>query len=376
MPEAVAPGPIVCHLKEEMPPLSPRSPSSCDQTSGNGVVSDCCYTSSYRLRASGRGETVESAASAARAWIDPDVAGSIAREVAQEQQLIGAVYDIWEKEKAGAIKPSYRVVLAKECIQPAVRSQSAVPQPSSVARGRPNISATDLWQIEQLESVRYSVPGGGSPISPVENMFGSTGGAEGGNAVLANGKAAGTVHTVEWVTRSPVTINRINLFVGHDRGVPSGTQFKSRDARARGISKFELFAFDGNHYVSVFIADVRFRNGDAVDAARGQPSGNQPTGEPDCRYPRGCFGGLYDPVYAGAGLSGPGVAFASPFADIRGSGFGSLIVSGDLPPTTSRQWRAQFTQVGNYLDGYNDTGGPRVLELDGLGEFQHTSASH
>lgn len=202
-------------------------------------------------------------------------------------------------------------------------------------------------------------------------MFGATGGVEAGNAVLANGKAAGTVHTVEWVTASPVTIKSINLFVSHDRGIPSGTNFKSRDARARGISKFELFAFDGNRYVSVFTADVRFQNGDAIDPARGQPTGAQPPGEPDCRYPTGCFGGLYDPVYAGAALRGRGVAFASPFTDVRGSGYGSLIVSGDLSPTTAQQWRAQFTQVGNYLDGYNDTGGPRILELDGLGEFQY-----
>lgn len=154
MPEAVGPGPIVCHLKEEMPPLSPRSPSSCHETSGNGVVSDCCYTSSYRLRRSENIETFAGVASAARAWLDPGVAGSIASEIAQEQQLIGMVYDLWEKEKAGIIKPTYRVVLTRECIQPG----SPIPAVDG------NTNATDK-RGRNGERFTYDCPPGLAPSS-------------------------------------------------------------------------------------------------------------------------------------------------------------------------------------------------------------------
>jgi hypothetical protein len=218
----------------------------------------------------------------------------------------------------------------------------------------PVISASDLWNGPA--AVSYTL---GTPIFPASEMFDGAGGSDGvNNAILANGFGPGTVHTVSWTTAAPVTVRSLNLFLSHDRGVPIGTSFKSRDARARGISRFELFAHDGVSYVSVFTADVTFQDGGAT-------TGTQPTGIPDCRLATtgGCLGGFADPIYAGAVLSGPGETFTN--------GRGGLVIAGDLAPTTASQWRAAFTQVGNYLDGYNDTGGPRILELDGLAGFQY-----
>jgi hypothetical protein len=178
----------------------------------------------------------------------------------------------------------------------------------------------------------------------------------GGGTILANGKPPGTVHAVEWTTATPVTARSLNLFLAHDgRGV-SDPSFKLRDARARGITKFELLADTGSGFQHVLTADVEMTDGG--------DTGPQPPGEPVCPS-AACFD-LYDPVYGGATLN---VDRAASFVTLN-TVAGYLTIAADFPATTADTWRAELTQFGNFLDLYSDTGGSRILELDGLADPQ------
>jgi len=76
-------------------------------------------------------------------------------------------------------------------------------------------SATDLWNSPA--TITYTVPGGGFPLAPLDNLFDGLADVSLANtAILANGKPPATVHTVEWTTASPVTVRSLNLFLAHD----------------------------------------------------------------------------------------------------------------------------------------------------------------
>jgi hypothetical protein len=165
-----------------------------------------------------------------------------------------------------------------------------------------------------------------------------------------------SVHTVERGLDSPVTVKSISLFLAHDGRQAVDANYKLRDARARGVTKFELYADTGSGFESVLVADVVL-----VD---GGDTGLQPPGEPVCPSPE-CFG-LYDPVYGGAMFSVPA---GTSFVNMQVYG-GYPTISADIPATTSGSRRAEFTQFGNFLDWYSDTGGSRILELVGLPDPQ------
>jgi len=94
------------------------------------------------------------------------------------------------------------------------------------------ISTTDLWQLATV-----TANSGVVPQSNINDMFGAASSAvEAGNTVFKDGFPTGTIHSVEWMTSGAVTLRSFMLFAYHD-GSP-------RDARYRGFSTFNLYAFN------------------------------------------------------------------------------------------------------------------------------------
>jgi hypothetical protein len=108
------------------------------------------------------------------------------------------------------------------------------------------ISSTDLWNVPNVSVTSNSSMAGGSSAS---NMFGAgVAVGEGLNAVFADNRPINTVHFVEWQTLSAITLKSFALFATHD-GSP-------RTANQRGINHFELYAWDGSAFQSIFSYDM------------------------------------------------------------------------------------------------------------------------
>jgi len=186
---------------------------------------------------------------------------------------------------------------------------------SSTANALP-VSQDDLWQDATItaKSSEHSV-------GPMANMFdGNEGGYgyENGNALFADyGTPAGFTHWVEWSTNTSTTVNSLNLIAYHD--------FDERDINNRGFGEFNLYYDDGGIWIQAF-------NWEFTD-----PNGDQH------------YGG------------GPSYNFVPDTHDMNRS---YLELTANLDTAiTSQFFRAEFVQYGN-------TGGPRVVELDGYGATQ------
>jgi hypothetical protein len=127
-PEGVAAGPITCHLKSETPPLSPRFPATPEKTSGNGAAVDACYTASHAVRLSDKPDAFPAGVSRqARVWRDPNVAASIAAELAEEARLVAIVEQRSKEQQLGIVKPADRLDITPECRLPAGPAASTGP---------------------------------------------------------------------------------------------------------------------------------------------------------------------------------------------------------------------------------------------------------
>jgi hypothetical protein len=160
----------------------------------------------------------------------------------------------------------------------------------------------DLWDISQGSTV---VAGTSYSGSDIRNMFGGTFGyVEPGNTLFPDGGSAGTVHSVEWRTSTPILLTDFNLFAAHDGG--------DRDATFRGFSKFELYAWIG-----------------------------------------GVWSSLYS--YSPTNPYNPGL--------LNGLANNQLLLSDVVSPVIAQKFRAEFTQYG----AVSGASGPRIYELDGFG---------
>lgn len=176
------------------------------------------------------------------------------------------------------------------------------------------ISSTDLWQNAHITS--FSSQHSAGPMTGFFDGLEGGYGYETGNALFADSMPAGTVHNIEWSTSTVVTLNSFNLIAYHD--------FDGRDIRDRGFGRFSLFSGDGsiwseifNWNYSNFLGDFHYGGGDSYD-------------------------------------------FVPDLHDMNRS---YLELTENFSTTVSSQlFRAEFIQYGS--------GGPRIVELDGLAERQ------
>jgi serine/threonine protein kinase len=155
-------------------------------------------------------------------------------------------------------------------------------------------SSTDLWDMEN--GVHITSSSNPDRTSDLTKMFGAESGTtETTRTVFSDGSPAGTVHFVEWTTPSAVTIRSIRLMLAHD---PRAWGIH------RAIRQFRLLAIQPDRQSERLI----------LSFSLGHPylRGDSPV----------CF------------------------------------EAQNLEPTTSRHFRAEFTQRG--------VNGPRIIELDGF----------
>jgi hypothetical protein len=136
------------------------------------------------------------------------------------------------------------------------------------------------------------------------------------NAIFADGLPINTVHAVEWQTGSPITLRSFALFATHD-GPP-------RNANQRGINHFELYAWNGSSFQSIFSYDM--------------PA-----------------------LFHGNNAAPPNSIFEtnSPFNNV-------LRLGVNLLPVTTDRFRAEFVQYG---PAQCCESGPRINELDGFNTY-------
>ena len=180
-------------------------------------------------------------------------------------------------------------------------------------------STNDLWDVSQGSKVTDTSgimnPGGGFWASYADNMFGAVhpGTAEAYNTLFPDGKAAGYTHWIEWQTPSEIALKSFNLVAGHD----GDSKYSKGSIFKRGFSEFELFAWDGSGWTSVY---------DFMTDSDGD------------------------------GLYGGGPSYPAKTALELTVNLGS--------PMIAQRFRAEFTQAGDSING-----GPRILELDGYGYY-------
>jgi hypothetical protein len=108
--------------------LSPRFPNAPEETSANGTVMDVCYTASQVVRLSDKPDEFPAGVSqAARVFRDPNVAASIAAELAAEAGLIAMVEQRLKEQREGIVKPADRLFITPECRLPAGSAGSTGP---------------------------------------------------------------------------------------------------------------------------------------------------------------------------------------------------------------------------------------------------------
>jgi hypothetical protein len=101
----------------------------------------------------------------------------------------------------------------------------------------------DVWDVSQGASVT-----GNSPTlsnSAAANMIGGSYGIESNNLLFSDSYGPGTIHWVEWMTLSPVTIRRFNLVASHEDPVTR-----------RSFDHFSLYAWSGADWVALYDQDV------------------------------------------------------------------------------------------------------------------------
>ena len=169
----------------------------------------------------------------------------------------------------------------------------------------------DLWDVSQGIVVTASAPMNGCYLNPafpfdVRDIFGGHLSAPcnepAGRAIFADGYAAGFVHFVEWRTPTPVAVRSFNLFAGGDGGGNTAREFASFRllAKSSGSSVFDLELYS------------------------------------------------MTPTH--------------PYTYVGGSQY--LVVSTDITPVTSQEFRAEFVNRTDALPS-----GPRIIELDGFSDF-------
>lgn len=173
------------------------------------------------------------------------------------------------------------------------------------------ISSTDLWNGATVTSNSTA-----HPSSNINNIFGAAlGFAEVGNAVFVDGTPINTTHYVEWSTATSITLKSFALFAAHDG--------PGHDANQRGFNHFELYAFVGGSYQSIFSYDT-------------------PT------------------QFYGDNVAPPNAILETNATK------NALFLGVNLIPVVSNKFRAEFVQYG---PAQCCESGPRIMELDGYGTF-------
>jgi hypothetical protein len=194
----------------------------------------------------------------------------------------------------------------------AVLLSSAIPFAACQSALALTISSTDLWQGATVTASPTI-----HPNSNANDMFGAVSpGGEPGNTVFADGLPINTVHFVEWQTSSAVTLKSFALFATHDA--------PPRDANQRGINHFELYAWNGSSYQSIFSYDMP-----ALLHGNNTPPPNS----------------IFETN--------------SPFNN-------ALRLGVNLIPVTTDRFRAEFVQYG---PAQCCESGPRISEFDGFGTY-------
>jgi hypothetical protein len=173
------------------------------------------------------------------------------------------------------------------------------------------ISATDLWN-----GATVTASSAIHPASNANDMFGAVSAAsEPGNTVFADGLPINTIHSIECQTAAAITLRSFVLFAAHD-GPP-------RDANQRGFNHFELYAYVGGSYQSIFSYDTP------------------------------------------ALLYGNNVAPPNSILETNAT-LNNLFLGVNLLPVTSDKFRAVFVQYGI---AQCCESGPRIAELDGFDTY-------
>ncbi|MCC6123380.1 MAG: PEP-CTERM sorting domain-containing protein [Pirellulales bacterium] len=184
---------------------------------------------------------------------------------------------------------------------------------NSVARAAIVPVTTDLWDINQGTVVTgYSGLSGIPVVNDIRTLFGYL--SVGDEIHFGDNLFAGSIHWVEWRTIQPITLRSFTLIAAHD-GPP-------RDAKARGFSKFTLFAEDSTGGLGKKVYELFPSN----------PYGNTP-------------------------------APANGIVETNATN-NELRLAVNVEPTTSQRFRAEFVQWSNAYNGH--ASGPRVRELDGF----------
>lgn len=175
------------------------------------------------------------------------------------------------------------------------------------------ISATDLWN-----GATVTASSAIHPNSSANDMFGAVTalGGEPGNTVFADNLPINTVHSIEWQTAAAITLKSFVLFAAHD-------QPPDRNANQRGFNHFELYAYVGGSYQSIFSYDTP------------------------------------------ALLYGNNVAPPNSILETNAA-LNNLFLGVNLLPVTSDKFRAVFVQYGI---AQCCESGPRIAELDGFNTY-------
>jgi serine/threonine protein kinase len=109
--------------------------------------------------------------------------------------------------------------------------------------GPPIIPTTNnLWDVSQGSTVTRS-SGIREPISDMRDMFGAKfSSVEPGNTVFADGRPAGFVHSIEWQTPAPVTMDSFALFASGDgpaQILPAQREFSRFVLKAKSSARAE-----------------------------------------------------------------------------------------------------------------------------------------
>lgn len=207
------------------------------------------------------------------------------------------------------------VLLAKGCLRhfiiPAILLSIAIPLTVWSPASALTISSTDLWN-----GATVTASSAIHPSSSASDMFGTaTAASEPGNTVFADGLPINTAHSIEWQTGAAITLRSFVLFAVHD-GPP-------RDANQRGFNHFELYAYVGGSYQSIFSYDT-----------------------PALLY--------------GNNVAPPNSVFET------NATLNALFLGVNLTPVVSDKFRAVFVQYGI---AQCCESGPRIAELDGFNTY-------
>lgn len=203
------------------------------------------------------------------------------------------------------------------------------------AQELPQPTTDDLWDISQGTVVTSN-----SPLYPgfhAENAFGDTNGPLGsGNLIFADHQPVETVHSIEWRTTQPITLEKFRLFAVHRTSRPLNSGCTFPDARVRGFKYFRLYAKTENgDWQQVYELDpiVNGHYKIANEEYQGVLEYDRPTGR-------------------------------EPF-----------LHEGVVAPIYAQEFKAEFIQGGDPTDGtqcslWRNETGPRVVELDGFGSTE------